>query len=127
MGPASLPAGAGQGRCDGGDQAGVGVGGDQLHAGQAAGGQAAEERQPPGAVLAGGDVQAQDLPPAVGIDPGGDEPVHQHGAAALADLHGHRVGLHQPVRPGVQRPGPELLHRRPGSWPARTPATWTGS
>jgi hypothetical protein len=39
--------------------------------------------------------------------------MHDHGVAALADLHRQRVGLYEPVRPGVQRLGPELLlHRR---------------
>ena len=104
-------AGAGQGGGDRGDQAGVRVGGDQHHPGQAAGDQAAEERQPAGAVLGGGDLEAEDLPVPVGVDPGGDQAVHQHGAAALAHPQGQRVGLHEPVRPGVQRPGPELLHR----------------
>jgi hypothetical protein len=106
---ASLPARAGQGRGDRGDQPGVRVGGDQHHPGQAAGHQAAEERQPPRAVLGGGDLEAGDLPVPVGVDPGGDQPVHQHGAAALADPQGQRVGLDEPVRPGIQRPGPELL------------------
>src|SRR5215831_3447464 len=66
VGPAPLPARAGQRGGDRGDQPGVGVGGDQDHAGQAAGDQAAEERQPPGAVLAAGDLQAEDLPVAAG-------------------------------------------------------------
>src|SRR5262249_35678200 len=61
MGPASLPARAGQGRADRVGQAAVRVAGHQRHAGQAARGQVTEERQPPGAVLASGDVQAQDL------------------------------------------------------------------
>jgi hypothetical protein len=64
---ASLPAGARQRGGDRGDQAGVGVGGDQHDAGQAAGDQAAEERQPSRAVLGTGDVQAQDLPLAVSL------------------------------------------------------------
>ena len=51
MGAAPLPAGAGQRRADRLGQAAVGIGGDQRDAGQAAGGQVAEERQPPGAVL----------------------------------------------------------------------------
>ena len=38
--------------------------------------------------------------------------MHDHRAAALADLDGQRIGLYEPVRPTVQRPGPELLHRR---------------
>ena len=69
VGPASLPAGAGQGRADGLDQAAVRVGGDELDAGQAAGGQVPEERQPPGAVLRGGDLQAEDLPVPVARSP----------------------------------------------------------
>ena len=112
MRPASLPARARQGGGDRGDQPGVRVGGDQHYPGQAAGDQAAEERQPPGAVLGGGDVEAEDLPLAAGVDPGGDQPVHQHRAATLTDPQGQRVGLHEPVRAAIQRPGPELLHRR---------------
>jgi hypothetical protein len=85
----------------------VGVAGDQLDAGQAAGGQAAQERQPPGAVFGAGDVQAEDLPVPVGVDAGSDQGVHVHRAAALADLLGQRVDPHEHIRPGVQRPGPE--------------------
>ena len=69
MGPAPLPAGAGQGRADGLDQAAVRVGGDELDSGQAAGGQVPEEPQPPGAVLGAGDLQAQDLPVPVARSP----------------------------------------------------------
>ena len=57
---AALPARARQRRGDRVDEPGVGVGGDQLHAGQAARDQAAQERQPGGAVLGGDDVQAED-------------------------------------------------------------------
>jgi GNAT acetyltransferase-like protein len=57
MGAAPLPGGAGQGRADRVGQAAVGVGGDELDAGQAAGGQVTEEAQPPGAVLGGGDLR----------------------------------------------------------------------
>jgi hypothetical protein len=46
---------------DDGHEPGVRVGGDQLDPGQTAGGQVAEELQPAGAVLAGGDLQAEDL------------------------------------------------------------------
>ena len=70
MGAAALPGGAGQGGAQRGDQAGVGVGGDQRDPGQAAGGQVAEERQPAGPVLGGGDVDAEDLAVPVGVDPG---------------------------------------------------------
>jgi hypothetical protein len=47
----ALPARSGQGRADRVDQAAVGVGGHQLHAAEPAGGQAAEEGEPAGAVL----------------------------------------------------------------------------
>jgi hypothetical protein len=68
----------------------VGVAGDQLDARQAAGSQPAQERQPPGAVLRTGHVQAQDLPVAIGVDTSGDQGVHVHRPAALADLLGVR-------------------------------------
>ena len=61
---------AGQGGAERGDQAAVRVGGDQPHPAQAWGGEAAEERQPAGAVLAGGDVQAEYLAVPVAVDPG---------------------------------------------------------
>ena len=109
VGAAPLPRGAGQGRADRGDQAGVGVAGDQLDPGQAAGEQAAEERQPAGAVLGGGDVQAEDLPVPVGVDAGRDQRVHADDAAALADLEHQRVGRHERVRALLQRPGAERL------------------
>jgi hypothetical protein len=57
MGATALPAGAGQGGADRLGQPAVPIRGDQRNAGQVA-----EESQPPGAVLGGGDVQAQDLP-----------------------------------------------------------------
>ena len=77
MGAAPLPGRAGQGRADRGDQPGVGVGGDQRDPGQAAGDQVAEERQPAGAVLGGGDVEAEDLAVPVGVDAGGDQDVRR--------------------------------------------------
>src|SRR5215469_759752 len=83
VGSASLPGRAGQGGADGLGQAAVGVAGDQGDAGQAAGGQVAEERQPPGAVFGSGDVQAQDLPVPVGVHAGGQQGVHVHDPAAL--------------------------------------------
>ena len=71
MSAASLPGSTRQGRADRLDQAAVRVGGDQRDAGQAAGGQVPEEPQPPGAVLGSGDLQAEDLPVPVGVDPRG--------------------------------------------------------
>jgi hypothetical protein len=69
VGAAALPAGAGQRGADRRDQAGVGIGDDQLDPGQAASDQPAQQRQPAGAILAGGDVEAEDLPVPVGVDP----------------------------------------------------------
>ena len=111
VGPAPLPGRSGQHRGDRVAQALVAVGGDQGHAGQAAGDQAPEERQPPGAVLGAGHVDTEDLPLAAGVDAGGDQGVHVHRAAALADLLGECVQPHEGVRPGVQRPGPEAVHQ----------------
>ncbi len=79
----SLPGRAGQGGGDRGGHAAAGAGGGQDDVGQAA-----EECLPARAVLGGGDVEAGDLPIAVSVDAGGDQPVHQHGAAALADSQG---------------------------------------
>ena len=45
----------------------------------------------------------------VGVDPGRDQAVHVHGAAALADLLGQRVDPHEGVRAAVQAPGAEPL------------------
>jgi hypothetical protein len=112
VGAAPLPAGARQGRADRLGQAAVGVGGDQRHAGQAAGGQVAEERQPAGAVLGGGDLQPEDLPVPVSVHAGREQGVHADDAAALSDLQHQRVGGEERVRAGVQRPGPEVLHHR---------------
>jgi len=75
MGAAALPARAGQGRADRDHQAGVRVGSDELNAGQAAGGEVAEERQPAGPVLTGGGLQAQDLAVPVGVDAGREQRV----------------------------------------------------
>jgi len=101
---ASLPRGSGQDGADRGDEAGVGVGDDELDAGQAAGGQRAQEGQPAGAVLAGGDVDAKDLAVAVGVDPDGDQRVDVDDAAALADLLSQCVDPDERVGPGVQGP-----------------------
>ena len=91
MGAAALPAGAGQRGADRRDQAGVGIGDDQLDPGQAASDQPAQQRQPAGAILAGGDVEAEDLPVPVGVDPGRDERVHVHHLGVLADLDPQRI------------------------------------
>ena len=111
MGPAALPRGPGQDRGDRADQPGVVVADHQGDAGQAAGGQAAQERQPPGPVLGAGHVDAEDLAAPVGVDTGSDQAVHVHRAAALADLLGQRVDPAERVRPAVQRPVPEAVHQ----------------
>jgi hypothetical protein len=88
----------------------VGVAGDQLDPGQAAGGQVPEEGQPAGAVLAGGHLDAQDLAVSVSVDAGGDQGVHRHHAATLADLEHEGVGGHEGERAGVlQAAGAELF------------------
>ena len=60
----------------------MGVSGDELDPTQAAGGQVAQERQPTGAVLAGGQVNTEDHPVAVGIDASGDQGVDTDDPAA---------------------------------------------
>jgi hypothetical protein len=53
----------------------------------------------------------QDLSVALGVDPDGDQGVHVDHPATLADLEDQRVGGHERVRTGVQRPGSKGLHR----------------
>ena len=67
------------------------VGGNQGDPGQATGGEVAEERQPPGAVLSGGDLQAQDLPVPISIHPRREQGMDVHDPAALADLQHQRI------------------------------------
>ena len=61
-------------------------GGHQLHPGQARGDQSAEEAQRAGAVLDGGDIEAQDFAVAVGVDTDRDQGVDVDDAAVLAVL-----------------------------------------
>jgi hypothetical protein len=70
--PAALPGRAEQHRGDRGFQPGVGIGDDQLGAGQAAGFERAQERRPERAVLGVADGEAEHLPVPVGGHPGGD-------------------------------------------------------
>ena len=79
----------------------------ELDAAQAAGDQPAQKRQPPGAVFGAGDVQAEDLAVAVGVDPGGDQGVHVHDPAGLADLDRERVDPDVRVRACVERALPK--------------------
>jgi hypothetical protein len=108
VGPAALPARADQRRGDGVDEAGVGVADDQRGARQASGDEAAQERQPPGAVFGGDHVEAEDLPVPVGVDPDGDHDRDVDDPAALADLLGQGVHPHIGVGPGIEGPVAEL-------------------
>jgi hypothetical protein len=107
--PAPLPRCAGQRRADGLDQATVRVRCHQRHPGQAACGQVAEERQPPGTVLGRGDVQAEDLSVAIGIDADREQRVDVARPAALTHLEHQGISGQERVRAGVQRPGAERL------------------
>ena len=46
---------------------------------------------------------------AVAVHADREQAVHVHDPAVLPNLHGQRVGLHELVRAGVQRPRPERL------------------
>jgi hypothetical protein len=70
--PAALDSRAGHDRLDCLAQAKVGVGDHQLHPGQAAGLERAEERGPEGAVLAGTHGEAENFAAAVTAHPGRD-------------------------------------------------------
>jgi hypothetical protein len=101
---------AGQGRADRGDEAGVGIGGDQSDSVQAAGDQVAEEREPAGTVLAGGDLDSQHLAVAVGINTGRDKGMDRHDPAAFADLQHQGVSGHERERARVvEAAGAELF------------------
>jgi hypothetical protein len=76
----------------------VGVGDDQLYAGQAA-----AERQPAGAALPGGHLQPEDLPVPVDVDPGGNQRGDVDDPAVVTDPHRQRVDPAVGVGPGVQR------------------------
>ena len=102
--PAPLPAGPGQHRGDGVDQALVGVGDNEGHPRQPPGHQSPEESGPPGSVLGGDEVDPQDLPVPVGVDPGGDNDGHVHDPATLSDLLGQ--GVHPEVGVGTGIEGP---------------------
>lgn len=97
VGAAALPRGAGQRRADRGDQTAVGIGDDQLHPGQAAGAQAAQERQPAGAVLLRAHVAAEDFAVPLGVDADRDQAGDVDGAAVFADFHRQRVQRHERV------------------------------
>ncbi|ANS31820.1 hypothetical protein R1CP_36070 (plasmid) [Rhodococcus opacus] len=110
MRPAPLPRGPGQGGADRRHEAGVGVGGHQLHPGQAAGHQRPEERQPTGPVLGGGHLDSQDFPVTLGVHSDRDQGVHVHHPPVLPDLEDEGVGGDERVRAGVQGSATERLH-----------------
>jgi hypothetical protein len=87
MGAAALPARTGQGGADGHDKTPEDVRGDEADTGQATGAQAAEERQPAGAVFAGADVETENLAVPVGVDTpvATSKYMHVDHPAALAD------------------------------------------
>ena len=85
----------------------MGVAGDQRDPGQAAGDQVAAEREPAGAVLRGGHLQAQDLPETLRVDRGRDHRVDVDGPATLPHFEHQRVSGHERVRAGVEWSGPE--------------------
>ena len=92
------------------DQAGVLVGDDQPHPGQAALLRRGQEAAPEHLVLAVADVEAEDLPGAVGGDPGGDHDGHRHDLAdvlAVAHVQVGRVEVDVGELDVVQRPGAE--------------------
>ena len=89
---AALPGGVHQ-LGDGRLNALMGVGDHQLHAAQAASAQLAQELGPEGFGLRGADVHAQNLTPAVRIDPDGDD--HGDGDDAMVAAHLH-IGRVQP-------------------------------
>ena len=110
MGATPLPGSTLQARRDRRHQPVVGIGGDQLDPGQAAGVQAAEQGQPAGLGLGRADVDAEDLAVPVSVDAGGDQDVGVDHPATLTDLHRQRVRGHERIRALVQRAGPEGLH-----------------
>jgi hypothetical protein len=87
----------------------MGVGGDQLDAGQAAGDQVAQEGQPAGAILSRTHLEAEDLAVPVAVHAGRHQGVHVDHPTALADLEHQRVCGEERVRAGVQQAGPERL------------------
>ena len=87
----------------------MGVGGHQLHPGQASGDQPAEKAQPAGAVLGRGDIDTQDLPVAVVVDADRDEGVHVDHPPVFADFEHQGVGGDERVGTGVQGPVAEGL------------------
>lgn len=95
----------------------MGVAGDERDPREASGHQAAEEAEPRGAVLSGDHLQTEDLAVAVAVDAGRDQRGGLDDPPALADLEREGIGLHEAVRPTIQRPraeGADALIQAPG-------------
>ena len=87
----------------------MGVGDDELDAGQASRPQAPQERHPRGAVFARGDVDPEHLPAPFRVHRGGDGGDHVDDASALTTLDHERVDPQVGVGALVQGPASELL------------------
>jgi hypothetical protein len=105
-----LPRRTGERGGDGVLEAAVGVGDHELHAGQATGHEATQEGRPARSVLAGHDVDAQDLPLAVGVHGRGDDGRHVDDPASFPAALRECVKPHVGVGPLVERPVAERLH-----------------
>ena len=111
VGSAALPAGAGQVRCDGLDQASVGVGSDQANPGEAAGDEVGEEGVPSRPGLTRRDSDAEDLTAPVSVDPGRYQHDGIDHSAAFTNFHGQGIGGDEGERSRVtQRAVSELIH-----------------
>jgi hypothetical protein len=75
----------------------MGVGDDELHAPQAAAGEAPQEGGPEGLRFRGADGHAQHLAPAVTVDAHRDDDGHRHDPPGLAHL--HIGGVDPEIRP----------------------------
>src|SRR5579884_2422690 len=104
VGAASLPGRTGEGGGDGGDEARVGIGGDQADPREPSGDQASEEGEPSCPVLSRGHLAPEDLPMPVGVHARGNEHVHEDDPAFLADLDGQDIGPDEAVGALVQGP-----------------------
>ena len=96
-----MPGGSGQVRCDGLNQAQMGVTGDQAHAGQASGDQVSEELIPSRSGLAGGHAHSQHFAVSVIVDSGGNQNRARDDASAFAYFHGQCVSGDEGERSGI--------------------------
>ena len=107
MDSAPLPCGSDEYGADGGLEAGVGVGDDQLDSPEAAGLQPTQERGPKRPVLAVADVHPEDLTTTIGADADRDDDRLRHDPLVHAGLAVGGVEEHVRVRGVLQRPVPE--------------------